>query len=197
MTTWLDYGIPRSDSGDRLWKEDTLQLGDWLDPSAPPDDPGDGRTDPLLAANAYLCHVTKTVAKVSQILGKTSEAERYEADYLKVRESFRREYVTRSGRIVSDSQTGIALALRFGLVDSYEAEHAVERLAFLISKKHFKIGTGFAGTPIILQTLADHGKLAVAYRMLQEKKNPSWLYSVSRHRCQQKKYFDPNPTSLE
>ena len=35
---------------------DGVQLGDWLDPSAPPEDPSAGRTDPNLVANAWFCH---------------------------------------------------------------------------------------------------------------------------------------------
>lgn len=42
----------------------------------------------------------------------------------------------------------------------------------------FKITTGFAGTPVILQVLADNGMLGHAYRMLQERDCPSWLYPV-------------------
>lgn len=42
----------------------------------------------------------------------------------------------------------------------------------------FKIITGFAGTHVILQVLADSGMLGHAYRMLQERDCPSWLYPV-------------------
>lgn len=42
----------------------------------------------------------------------------------------------------------------------------------------FKITTGFAATPVILQVLADNGMLGHAYRMLQERDCPSWLYPV-------------------
>jgi alpha-L-rhamnosidase len=53
-----------------------------------------------------------------------------------------------------------------------------ERLEWLIKWDYFKISTGFAGTPLILPNLAKHKKLHLAYRMLQERDNPSWLYSV-------------------
>lgn len=42
----------------------------------------------------------------------------------------------------------------------------------------FKITTGFAGTPTILQVLADNGMLGYVYRMLQERDCPVWLYPV-------------------
>ncbi|KAK1467548.1 hypothetical protein CCUS01_07079 [Colletotrichum cuscutae] len=49
MQTWLDEGVDRACDG--LWNPDKWQLADWLDPSAPPDDPGNGRTDSILIAN--------------------------------------------------------------------------------------------------------------------------------------------------
>lgn len=48
----------------------------------------------------------------------------------------------------------------------------------MIRWEAFKITTGFAGMPIILQVLADHGMLSHAYSMLQERECPSWLYPV-------------------
>ncbi|KAL4941131.1 hypothetical protein BDV06DRAFT_223424 [Aspergillus oleicola] len=37
MVAWVDKGIPRGPDG--LWDIDCWQLGDWLDPTAPPDQP--------------------------------------------------------------------------------------------------------------------------------------------------------------
>jgi len=56
MQAWLS-AIPRG--GNMLWDPDTQQLGDWLDPAAPPSEPANGRTDPHFVANAYLVHVTE------------------------------------------------------------------------------------------------------------------------------------------
>jgi len=50
MTTWIDKGIQRGH--DSLWDPDIYQLGDWLDPMAPLDEPGNGRTDGALVADA-------------------------------------------------------------------------------------------------------------------------------------------------
>jgi alpha-L-rhamnosidase len=82
--------------------------------------------------------------------------------------------------LVSDTQTALALALHFNLLETQEQKvKAAERLDWLIKWDSFKVSTGFAGTPIILDTLAENGKLDIAYRMLQERDNPSWLYPVS------------------
>ena len=48
---WVEC-VERLAGPDRLW-DDGFQLGDWLDPAAPPDDPADARTDRYLVATAY------------------------------------------------------------------------------------------------------------------------------------------------
>jgi alpha-L-rhamnosidase len=176
MTLWLEKGVRRLPNG--LWDGDIAQYGDWLDPKAPPQYPAHGRTDYVLPANAYLVSTTGLVAKIAALLGKTKEAEHYRSEYARLRQLFRDEYVTKSGRMISDTQTAFVLALWFDILDEDQREHAVERLEFLTRWDYFKISSGFAGTPLILHTLAKNGLLHLAYRMLQERDNPSWLYSV-------------------
>ncbi len=175
MVAWLEKGVQRSANG--FWSPDVVQYGDWLDPKAPPSFPAHGATDTHLAANAYLVYTTEVVAKVAKEIGKVEEAKRWSAEHAKMKKQFQQEYVTPNGRLVSDSQTALALALRFKLLENTKA--AVDRLQWSIRWEGFRITTGFAGTPIICDTLADNGLVSLAYRMLQEKSNPSWLYPVS------------------
>ncbi|KAL1909712.1 hypothetical protein Sste5344_004560 [Sporothrix stenoceras] len=62
---WLDEDIPR-DPTTNLWQEDYYQFGNWLDPLAPPDDPGNSITDLQLVANAILVHTTSLMCKAFQ-----------------------------------------------------------------------------------------------------------------------------------
>ena len=176
MLLWLEKGIPRGADG--LWDKLAVNYGDWLDPKAPPQYPAHGVTDTHLCANAYLVHVTGLVARIAKLIGKTDVADTYSKQYQRLRDLFRSEYVTSNGRLVADTQTAYALALQFGLLDEKQKVRAVQRFEHLIRWNHFKISTGFAGTPVILPILADNGLLHLAYRMLQERDNPSWLYPV-------------------
>jgi alpha-L-rhamnosidase len=133
----------------------------------------------MLVADAYLVHVTRKMAEVCRLLNKTEEAHRFEAEYLELRRHFADLYVSKAGRTVSDSQTALALSLHFDLLTPSQRKVAVERLEELVRSNVFKVATGFAGTPIILDALAQNDKLHLAYRMLQEKQCPSWLYCVS------------------
>jgi len=178
LVAWLDRGIKRGPNG--LWDEDSFQLGDWLSPDAHPDHPGDCRTDPQLVANAYLLHSTNRASQISLALGHQKQALKYRDEYVRLRETFINHFVSPDGRPISDSQTAIALVLHFDLLRHQQRPTAIKRLNYLVRKNIFKVGTGFAGTPIILDVLAANGQLSLAYRMLQEKQCPSWLYCVSQ-----------------
>ncbi|KAK7428206.1 hypothetical protein QQZ08_005272 [Neonectria magnoliae] len=176
MCLWLDAGIPRDERG--FWSTASPQYGDWLDPRAPADMPGNCPTDNFLVANAYLIYTTKLAAKIGKILGKTQKGEQYASDADSLKKLFLEEYVTPKGRMACDTQSTYALALKFGLLENKHLTTARERLGYLVRWERFKITTGFAGTPVILQALSDNGMLNLAYRMLQERDCPSWLYPV-------------------
>ncbi|KAK7397707.1 hypothetical protein QQX98_012922 [Neonectria punicea] len=178
MQTWLDQGVDRAPDG--LWNPDKWQLADWLDPSAPPEDPGNGRTDNILVANAYLVHTTLVFAKLCAVLGKSDLATKYTQDGERLKALFQRRYITAEGNLMSSSQTGIGLAIRFGLYpeDNEQRRAAAKALERLVRTARFHISTGFAGTPVISHALTEAGRSQLAYRMLLETTCPSWLYPV-------------------
>jgi alpha-L-rhamnosidase len=180
MRSWIDT-LPRDTSNkSRLYDPSIFQLGDWLDPDAPPDNPAAAKTDAQLVANAFLIHSLDLLSQISTILNHPSNTEKYSLDATQVRLEFANEYITPAGRLSSDSQTAYALAITFSLFPSpSQTLHAGARLANLVRRNAFKIGTGFAGTPYILSALVSTCHAQVAYRMLLETQCPSWLYPVT------------------
>ncbi|KAK1676214.1 alfa-L-rhamnosidase [Colletotrichum godetiae] len=178
MQTWLDEGVDRASDG--LWNPDKWQLADWLDPSAPPDDPGNGRTDSILVANAYLVHTTLVFSRLCAAVGKLDLAAKYASDGERLKQLFQRRYITPEGNLMSSSQTGLSLAFRFGLYpdDVSQRQTAAKALEKLVRTARFHISTGFAGTPVISHALTKIGRPQLAYRMLLETTCPSWLYPV-------------------
>ncbi|MEU0528909.1 glycoside hydrolase family 78 protein [Amycolatopsis tolypomycina] len=177
MCAWVDRFHTDDPSGHG--GDNQFQLGDWLDPNAPPDDPAHAETDPILVATAYRVHVARLLARIAGLLDQEADSGKYDdlADCLCAR--FNDEYVTPNGRLVSDSQTAYALALSFGLLSADRAPHAAERLVELVRAKGHRISTGFLGTPLICDALTQAGALDDAYRMLLQTECPSWLYPVS------------------
>lgn len=180
---WLDQGVVR-DAKTGLWDESVNQLADWLSPKAPPATPALAPTDNHLVANAYLIHTTRTAARIGRLVGDAKTAERYESDVERLTRAFYAAYVTASGRVVSDTQTALALITYFDIYPSDPSEAARfrgifnERLGLLVRKDLFRVSTGFAGTPIILPALHKAGHTQIAYRMLQEPTTPSFLAPV-------------------
>ncbi|KAH8892524.1 glycoside hydrolase family 78 protein [Thozetella sp. PMI_491] len=180
MRDHLDKAVLRGEED--LWDEGLWQLADWLDPNAPPQEPGLARTDGTLVADEYLVYVTGIVARVAEILELPDQAKKYSADHARLKSAFQDKYVTKAGLVVGDSQTSLALALNFSLLqgdNSSARQKAAARLVKLVRYAKFRVSTGFAGTPQILEALSSTGNLNIAYAMLLEKECPSWLYQVS------------------
>lgn len=161
-----------------VWDEG-MQLGDWLDPAAPPDNPFDAKTDAHLVASAYLVQSTRTLGKILEVLGKPEAAAiRFEqAD--KHKAAFQRRYLTDDGTLTSDTQTAYALAITFDLLDGSSKSFAGERLAELVRQAEGRISTGFAGTPLVCKALEITGHNEEAYLLLEQDELPSWLYTVN------------------
>ncbi|TLD18549.1 hypothetical protein PspLS_10270 [Pyricularia sp. CBS 133598] len=178
MVAWLEKGVDRGPDG--LWKFDVWQFGDWLDPSAPPEEPGLSTSDSVFVADAYLVRVTETLARVCSLLGKTELAHKYDGDARQLKGVFHNRYVTNQGNITCNTQTGLALAVHHGLYRSPEdLRMAAAMLTKLVRAAKFKIATGFAGTPIITHALTRIANPQLAYRMLLETSRPSWMYPLS------------------
>jgi alpha-L-rhamnosidase len=177
MRAWVDRVAALAGPG-HLWRGG-FQFGDWVDPTAPPDDPFGAKADPDVIATAYFARSAEVVALAAEVLDDSATAERYAALAARVREAFAREYATPAGRVLSDAQTVYALALAWALLPGAEQrEGAGRRLAELVRSSGFHIATGFVGTPLVTDALVAAGEAEVAYRLLLQTGCPSWLYPV-------------------
>jgi alpha-L-rhamnosidase len=174
---WVDQLLDIA--GDRFLWEGGFQFGDWVDPDAPPDQPAKAKADPDLVASAYLFRSAETFSRHALVLGHTEDAAHYAAVAEKVRQAWLAEYVTPAGRILSDAQTSYALAIAFGIATGEVLATMGKRLAWLVRRDGYRIGTGFVGTPIIADALSSTGHTRQAGRMLQQTECPSWLYPIT------------------
>lgn len=155
-----------------------FQFGDWLDPDAPAEDASGGKTDRHLVATAHFVKTARQMSEAARALGLETEAERYALLSTRVRDAFRAEYVSPTGRLVSDSATAYALAICFDLLDPDQRAHAGDRLAQLVAKSGYIVSTGFVGTPLVAPALSATGHVDTAYLLLTEQECPSFLYPV-------------------
>ncbi|MFD3443851.1 family 78 glycoside hydrolase catalytic domain [Microbacteriaceae bacterium 4G12] len=177
MRAWVET-VRHLAGDDHLWTG-TFQFGDWLDPSAPPHNPAAAKTDADIVATAHYFRSTERLAAAARLLGRQKDAEEYAALAEAVREAWVREYVTGAGRVVSDAHTAYALAIEFGLLEGERRQAAGDRLAELVRAYGYRVRTGFVGTPLVCDALTATGHVHTAYRLLQERGNPSWLYPIT------------------
>ncbi|WP_432511831.1 alpha-L-rhamnosidase [Kineococcus sp. SYSU DK001] len=174
---WVDL-VDRLAGPGHLWDEG-FQLGDWLDPAAPPHDPADATTDRYLVASAYFARSARLLADMAALLGHEEDAQRYGTLAARAREAFAAAHVRPDGRMSSDAQTAYSLALVFDLIPDPERRRlAGERLAHLVRAADNRIATGFVGTPLVNDALTAAGEVGTAYDLLLERGCPSWLYQV-------------------
>ncbi|MDX2377531.1 glycoside hydrolase family 78 protein [Microbacterium sp. LRZ72] len=178
MGAYVDVMLAARDD-DALWTSGR-QLADWLDPNAPPNAPGRGRTDTDIVATAYLVHTTRLVSRIARDLGEHTVAAHYETEAESSRRAYVDTYVTPSGRMMCDTQTAYALTIAFDLVpDPALRMRLGDRLAHVVRRDGYRIATGLVGTAVINRALSETGHAAAAERLLMQTEAPSWLYPVT------------------
>ena len=177
MKAWVGY--MESQSTNDLWNKG-FHFGDWLF-FIPPDD-RDGRaavSDKYMIAQCFFAHSTQLVINAAKVLGKTDEAAKYETLLRRIKEAYRKEYMTPAGRLISGTQTAYVLALHFDMLPEELRQQAAQRLVENIKSYDNHLTTGFLGTPYLCHVLTRFGHNDVAYDLLLQKTYPSWLYPVT------------------
>lgn len=177
MRAWMRTAEGALDD-DGIWRAGP-QFGDWLDPSAPPDDAARAMTDPALVATAYAARSAQILHKTARELGHHSHARAYQRLSQRIARDFTRVFVTRGGALTSDTQTAYSLAIAFSLVDARLIRTMGDRLARLVEDNGHRIATGFLGTPLVTGALTRTGHIGVAERLLLQTRCPSWLYPIT------------------
>lgn len=155
--------------------------GEWLVPGEEIDDFGAFvAADKGDVATAYFAHSAGLVARIAELLGRDDAAARYADLAARVRAAWQAEYLDGDGRLTPDTQANHVRALAFDLVPEEVREVVAERLVELIRKADTHLATGFLATPHLLPVLADTGHLDVAYELLMQDTEPSWLVMVDR-----------------
>ncbi len=180
MKAWVNFVQDQAKKNDTPYLWDTgFQFGDWL--AFSPEDATayqGSYTVPDMIATAYFARSTDLLQRTARILGKTADADKYAKLLAHIKKAFIHEYVTPSGRVISDTQTAYVLALKFNLLpDSLRKKGAEELVKDIDARGH--LTTGFLGTPQLNPVLSNNGYTDVAYRLLLHKKYPSWLYPVT------------------
>ncbi len=95
-----------------------------------------------------------------------------------LRDTFLNEDGTFKTELLNTMQTPALFALKNRLLEGEAKDAMVTRLRQNFKEHDNCLQTGFLGTSILMPTLTENGMADIAYELLFQRKNPSWLYSV-------------------
>ena len=190
MRKYVDTIDARNPDG--IWHNDSgIPFGDWLSL--------EGRTQEDLVATAYWAYDVNMMRQMAHATGRTEGEQRYAKLEEKIRNAFQAKFVKAKAYIPGadnspspfgdinnpnakakggDTQTSYVLALHMNLLPDEMRSQAAGRLVKKIEDNHGLLGTGFVGTPYILEELTKTGHTKLAYDLLLSKGMPSWGYVI-------------------
>ncbi|MDE6077379.1 MAG: glycosyl hydrolase family 18, partial [Muribaculaceae bacterium] len=80
--------------------------------------------------------------------------------------------------ILNTMQTPALFALRNNLVEGEAKRNMISRLRKNFAEHGNCLQTGFLGTSLLMPTLTENGMTDIAYELLFQRNNPSWMYSI-------------------
>lgn len=176
MKGWVDW-ITRKTKVPNLWVGG-FQFGDWLALDGNGYGLPSGRTDENYIASIYYYVSTKIVTATAKLLGEDKDEKKYRQQAQDILQAIRDEYITKTGRLAIDTQTGYALALYFNIVPENEKSRLVKDFVSRLHKDNDHLTTGFVGTPFVNRALSENGYHKLAVKIFMQEDFPSWLYAV-------------------
>ncbi len=114
------------------------------------------------------------IAKLAKAIGKD------DGEWLELAEKYksawRREFLHRTE--LRESQTFLANALYYGVLEGEEIKKAADELAELIKKQDYHFNCGVCGVSQAMFVLSDNGYTDVVYKAITNKTYPSYAYWV-------------------
>jgi alpha-L-rhamnosidase len=138
----------------------------------------DETTPKALIGTAMLARSIDQLAQMASWTGRTADAARWRAQHDRVRDAFASAFVKADGTVGNGSHCSYILALRLNLVPDALRARSGALLAADIRRRGTLLSTGFLGTPLALDALADIGEGKLAWDLLLRTDFPSWGYMV-------------------
>lgn len=188
MVRWVGYAefaAANARHESKTWAEEShekflwdtgFHWGEWLEPGVAGDPMANAmQNNQGEVATAYFYRSSRDLAQVAEVLGKGVQAASYVALADKIRDAWQTEYLDAAGMVKTQTQAAHVRALAFDLVPADSAQAVADNLAALIRANGSRLATGFLSTPFILPVLADHGHAQLAFEVLFQDQEPSWM----------------------
>ncbi len=126
-------------------------------------------------STAYTAYVMGVMEEIAEALGKTGDIPLYRKYKEGCTAAYQAMAQTSKYTLDTDRQARLVRPLYFGLLNKEQTEFAEKRLIQALEHYHWRVGTGFLSTPLILYVLSDFD-LEAAYRLLENEEMPGWLF---------------------
>ena len=130
-------------------------------------------------SSAFLIRDLDMMAFMSEELGKEDRAEHYRALRKEAHKYFVDTFM-KDGELIDKTQTDYVIAIAFDLIDGEYLKKASKELVQKIKDNGNRLSTGFVGTYNLCPALSKIGEDNLAYTLLMQRNEPSWLYSVDQ-----------------
>lgn len=128
---------------------------------------------------AWFFTTTMQLSTMAKILGKAEDEKKYEELGKEIYEAYHKEFL-KDGRVHSDRHCRYVRPIAHDLVNGKQKDKIAAKLNELCRENDYKIGTGFLTTWQVLKVLTECGYADTAYKMLENTKQPGWLYAVTK-----------------
>lgn len=153
-------------------------FGDWC---APNEDGWESYFREVKIVNTSLFfRQASVVSEAAGVLGFEEERQRYAALAESIRLAFHERFYQGEGVYGSGSQTAQIMPLAFGMVPEDAVAQAVRSLVAAIEAKDNHVDTGIYATRHLVDVLADHGFIDLAYEMLTKESYPSFGWQIAQ-----------------
>ena len=135
-------------------------------------------------AACYWLYDSYLMVEMAEAIGNQADAAFFKGSAKRAHEYIRATYVEEDGLLLKpmrNLQTACIFALKFGILNGEAVAATADILKKSIKDHGDCLQTGFLGTSFLMDTLTiQAGSPDVAYTLLLQHDNPSWLYSVDQ-----------------
>lgn len=156
-----------------------------------------------LTNTCYAGYDIQIMIKVAEILEKTTDKIHFEELLTNIKTAFNKRFIDSNGHVITPigspltvspygtaskekatlptsikTQTAYVVPLFMNMIADSIKYKSIIYLVDLIKENGYKLNTGFIGTPYLNMVLSAYGFDDIAYKLIQQKSFPSWLYPV-------------------
>lgn len=191
LKTWMQFCIDRArptrpehedlPTEIKKWLVDTgTHWGEWCEPGISSGDYAEERaaTGHAEIGTAFLSYGCELMAQIAWRLQLQQDAEYFREASRAAARAYRYVYLP-EGKVESDRQCHYVRPVAMGLLEPEQIRPAMEALVAKL-RRDGGIATGFLSTCYLCDILTDHGYADVAYDLLLNTRQPSWLFEVEQ-----------------